>query len=81
MGHVGHGSRKMTHFHLWVSAFDAIRSSRVWSGAMIRPLGAVSGALVRLNLLPFSDAGCQTFDALLKLAVLGRVDERVDAGV
>ena len=38
--------------------------------------------LLRLNLMRLSgDASCQTFDAVLELAVLGGVDERIDTAV
>ena len=41
-----------------------------------------AGALQRLNLTRlFIDAGCQASDAVLELAILGGVDERVDAAV
>ena len=41
-----------------------------------------SAALLRLNQIEISfDAGCHTSDALLELAVLGGVDERVDTAV
>ena len=41
-----------------------------------------AGALQRLNLTRlFIDAGRQSSDAVLELAVLGGVDERVDAAV